>query len=336
MNEERKIDLITERTEEVVKEEELKKLFQEKDQPTAYLGFAPTGKLHIAHFAYPLKISDFLEAGFEFKFLIADLHAFMDSQKTPWDLLDSRAEYYERCIKAMLKAVGEKRKIEFIRGSDYQESEKYVMDLFRLLGETTVNRARRAASEVVRFEENPKLGGFVYPLMQVNDVKALDADVALGGIDQRGIYMLSRETLPDIDYRKPISVFMPLLPGLSGKKMSASDKKSKISLPATEKEIEEKIKEAYCPAGNPRNVLVQFTRDVLLPVNKEINVYRPDKYGGDKKYTSFQELGKDFEKEDLHPLDLKKAIARQVNELSEPVRKEFEGEEDLLKQAYPE
>ena len=66
--------------------------------PRIYWGTAPTGKPHLAYFVPMTKISDFLHAGCEVTILLADLHATMDSAKTPWELLDARVRYYKEAI----------------------------------------------------------------------------------------------------------------------------------------------------------------------------------------------------------------------------------------------
>lgn len=45
------------------------------------------------------KIADFLRAGCEVTILFADLHAYLDNQKAPWELLKHRTDYYEAVIK---------------------------------------------------------------------------------------------------------------------------------------------------------------------------------------------------------------------------------------------
>ena len=55
--------------------------------------------------------------------LFADLHAYLDNMKAPWDLLHLRAQYYEAVIKSMLKSIGVPlEKLNFVKGSDYQLS----------------------------------------------------------------------------------------------------------------------------------------------------------------------------------------------------------------------
>ncbi len=339
---EERFDMVTRNTEEVVTEDELKDLLKEKEKPKAYIGDAPTGKMHTGHFITHRKIADFLRAGFEFTVLLADIHAHLDDLKSPFELLDARSEYYEECIKGMMEASGVNiDDLHFIQGSEFELEEDYLLNVLRMSADTTLNRCKRAAAEVVRYGDNPKLGGFIYPLLQTQDVHALDADVAYGGIDQRGIYMLSREILPDFGYKKPVCVFAPLLTGLTGGKMSASEEGSKIDLLDEPKTIEEKMMDAYCPQGEKENNgVLEHLKMLVMPVLKsegsDFVVERPEKWGGDLVYNGYQEVENDFLSGDLHPQDLKKAVARELTDILEPIRKRFEGKEDLIKKAYPD
>lgn len=55
--------------------------------------------------------------------LFADLHAYLDNMKAPWELLELRTNYYENVIKAMLESIGVPlEKLKFVKGTDYQLS----------------------------------------------------------------------------------------------------------------------------------------------------------------------------------------------------------------------
>ena len=334
-------ELVTRFTEEVISESEIEALFDE-GTPTAYIGYAPTGEMHIGHFTTMRKLADFIDAGIDVTVLIADLHAHLDDAKSPFELLDARSVYYETAIEAMIAASGaDPDGISFVRGTEFQLEEPYTLDLYRMLAETTLSRAQRAGSEVVRQSDNPKLGGLVYTLMQALDVAALDADIAYGGIDQRGIYMLAREQLPEHGYNKPTCVFAPLLSGLAGGKMSASQEESKINLTDDDDAIEEKINGAYCPAGETDgNGVLEYLRFLIFPVLDERGqafvVERPDEYGGDLEYDDYDELESDFVSGELHPADLKPAVAAAISAVIDPVRSRLSEESALLEAAYPE
>lgn len=340
MNVEERFKLLKRNTQEIVKEEELKKILKKK-QPCAYIGYAPTGRLHIGYLIPLVKVADFLKAGFKFKLLIADLHAYLDDMKTSWNLLDHRAKYYEEAIKAAINALGaDTKNLEFVTGSSFQLGKQYFLDTLQLVGQVTVNRSKRAASEVVRFKQDPKLGGFIYPLMQILDPLYLKADVSFGGIDQRGIYMLGREMLPDMKGQTLTCLFTPLLPGLQGIKMSASDTKSKIDLLDSKQDVEKKVNSAFCPIGEVKdNGILAFLEYVVIPIKQDkgekFTIKRPTKFGGDVVYENYKDLEKDYKNKDLHPQDLKKALAQELNLLLEPIRKHFKNKQDLLKKAYP-
>jgi len=177
--------------------------------------------------------------------------------------------------------------------------------------------------------------------MQALDVAALDADIAYGGIDQRGIYMLARETLPAFGYAKPTCVFAPLLSGLSGGKMSASTAASKVNLTDDDETITTKIQEAYCPAGELEdNGVVEYLRYLVFPVFAERDepfvVERPAEYGGDLTYDEYETLEADYVSGELHPADLKPAAATAIAEVIDPIRSRLRAEPELLEEAYPD
>ena len=333
--------LVTRYTEEVVTEDELEELLAE-ESPSAYIGYAPTGEMHIGHFTTIRKLADFVRADLDVTVLIADLHAHLDSEKSPWDLLDARSEYYEEAIRGMLEATGaDPDDVTFVRGQEFQLDEEYTLDMYRMAAETTVARAQRAGSEVVRESESPNLGGLVYSLMQSLDVKALDADIAYGGIDQRGIYMLGRELLPDHGHDAPVCLFAPLLSGLSGGKMSASDAGSKVNLTDDRDAVVEKIEGAYCPQGEVEdNGVLEYLRYLVFPIlddrGEEFVVERPDEYGGDIVFESYEELETGFVDGDLHPADLKPAAGEYISDVIDPIRERLTAQPDLLATAYPE
>lgn len=100
-----KMDLITRNLQEVMGEEvaksTLRNIIQERDLKI-YWGTATTGKPHVAYFVPMSKIADFLRAGCEVSILFADLHAYLDNMKAPWDLLRLRTDYYEAVIKVTI------------------------------------------------------------------------------------------------------------------------------------------------------------------------------------------------------------------------------------------
>lgn len=340
MNPEERYRLVQRNTQEILTDGELKELLQEKEHPRGYIGLATTGRVHIGYFIPMSKVGDFLTARFHFTILLADIHAHLDDQKTPFELLEKRVQYYKEAISAMIESLGiGTENLSFVKGSDFQLGKEYTLDMYRLSALNTFDRCKRAAAGVVRFGENPKLSGFLYPILQTLDEQYLDADVQYGGIDQRKIMAFARESLPKLGYRARVEVMTPMLPGLMGAKMSASDEKSKIDLLDSPETVQKKIAGAHCPISPEENGVLAFVQHVIMvhkrTAGRTLSIERPKKFGGEVSYDSYGQLEKDFLAKRLHPSDLKAAVAIEVNALLEPVRKRMNGKEELIRAAFP-
>ena len=337
MNVDEKFALIKRNTEEIISEEELKELLKNKKKPVIYWGTAPTGKPHIGYLLPALKISDFLKAGFHVKILLADLHAALDN--VPWNILEKRYDYYKKIIPLLIKSIaGDDKELEIVRGSEIELKPEYMYDVLKMSSMVSIHDATKAASDVVKMTDNPKLSGIIYPLMQAVDEQYLEVDCQLGGTDQRKIMVLARENLPKIGYDSRIEIMNPLIPGLVGKKMSSSDERTKIDLLDDEDTIKKKVNSADCVEGDPDNGVMAFLKYVILTIKhdkkEKFVVKRDKKFGGDVSYNNYEEVEKDFVAKKLHPMDLKVAVANEIINLLKPIQKERKILEKLGKEAY--
>jgi len=337
---EQKLALITRNSQEIVTLEELKKLVESKKQPVVYIGTAVTGRPHIGYFVWGKKVADFLQAGFKVKILLADVHGALDN--CPWALLEKRYEYYSLVIKEMLKSAGaDIKNLEIIRGSEFQLKKDYVLDVLKLSTYTSVHDSMKAASDVVKFGDNPKLSGLIYPLMQALDEQYLGVDIQYGGVDQRKIMMFARENLEKIGYKPRIEFMTPLIPGLTATgKMSSSDPSSKIDLVEKTADIKSKLNKAFCPEKEVEgNGVLAFMKYVVMTIKEDkkekLIIKRPEKFGGNLEIKSYSELESIYVAGKLHPMDLKNAMAEEIDKLVAPIRKAFEGKEKLIQEAYP-
>mmetsp|Transcript_15884 Transcript_15884/g.31124 ORF Transcript_15884/g.31124 Transcript_15884/m.31124 type:complete len:1126 (-) Transcript_15884:229-3606(-) len=339
-----KINLITRNLEEVMGKEKgvnaIRSIVEKRDMKI-YWGTATTGKPHVAYFVPMSKIADFLRAGCEVTILFADLHAYLDNMKAPWDLLKLRTQYYEHVIKGMLEAIGVPlSKLKFVRGTEYQLSQQYTLDVYKLTSLVTLRNAAKAGADVVKQTESPALSGLLYPLLQALDEQYLGVDAQFGGNDQRKIFTFAVENLERIGYKKRIHLMNPMVPGLTGGKMSSSEAASKIDILDTKEEVEMKIRGAFCEERNiEKNGVLSFCKMVLFQVtNEPFQVTRPEKYGGNVSFDTYDKLEKAFADGQLFPLDLKAAVAAALNKLLEPIRKKFADPklQELTALAYPE
>lgn len=337
MDIEQQINLIKRNLQEIIGEEELREKLTKNKTLSIYWGTMPTGSPHIAYFLPLLKIRDFLNAGLKVKILIADLHAALDG--VSWEILEKRQKYYETLIPLMLKSLGVNiRKLEFMRGSKIQRTPEYFEDLLKLTMMTSVKEATKAASEVVKMDENPRLGNLLYPLMQALDEEYLKVDAQFGGVDQRKIFVFARENLPKLGYKSRIELMNPIIPGLIGKKMSSSVQNSKIDVLDKPETIRKKINGAECEIGNPDNGIMAFLKYVIFTLKEDrgekLCIKRPDKFGGDKEYESYEAIEKEFIEKKIHPQDLKNSITEEIINLLKPLEKSRKIIEEAFQEAY--
>ncbi|XP_065713161.1 tyrosine--tRNA ligase, cytoplasmic [Patagioenas fasciata] len=333
-----KYHLITRNLQEVLGEDKLMGILKERELKI-YWGTATTGKPHVAYFVPMSKIADFLKAGCEVTILFADLHAYLDNMKAPWELLELRTRYYENVIKAMLESIGVPlEKLKFVRGTDYQLSKEYTLDVYRLSSVVTQHDAKKAGAEVVKQVEHPLLSGLLYPGLQALDEEYLKVDAQFGGVDQRKIFTFAEKYLPSLGYAKRVHLMNPMVPGLTGSKMSSSEEDSKIDLLDRKEDVKKKLKKAFCEPGNvENNGVLSFIKHVLFPLKSEFVVLREEKWGGNKTYTAYEALEKDFADQVVHPGDLKNSVEVALNKLLDPIREKFNSPElkKLTNAAYP-
>lgn len=218
MNIEEQLELIKDNLAEIIGETELIEKLKSGNPLKVYWGTSPTGKPHIGYFLPLIKIAQLVKAGCEITILFADLHAYLDAMKTSWEFLELRTEYYEKLIKQILIELGvDLNRIKFVKGSDYQLSKEYTIDVYKFMSKITVDTAQKGGAEVVKQTANPALSGLAYPLLQVLDEVYLEADAELGGQDQRKIFMLSRVHIHKIGYKPVIHLMNPMIPSITTK-----------------------------------------------------------------------------------------------------------------------
>lgn len=320
MNVKEKIELISRNTVEIIKEEELKKLLETKKSPAVYCGYEPSGEVHLGHMVTALKLIDLEKAGCKVKVLFADWHAWLN-KKGDWKTINENVKLWSKAF----KKIGLK-KADYVVGSSFQRKTQYIEDILTLSLHTTINRGLRSMQEIARDVENASISQAIYPLMQVADIKHLGLDIAQSGIEQRKIHMLARENMQFINHKAPVLVHTPLINSLSGpgKKMSSSEPNSFISVRDKPEVIKKKLSKAFCTEGvTENNPVLEITKLIVFPTSGMLEVKRAEKFGGNIKFNSYQELETAFAKKELHPMDLKNALATSLTEILAPIRKVF-------------
>lgn len=340
MNHSHRLSLVTRHTAEVVTLEELSKLLAEKERPRGYIGFEPSGLVHIGWLVWMFKVKDLVDAGFDFYILEATWHAYInDKLGGDMDMI-RRAARYTRLV---LEAIGvPESSVRFVDAEELVSDKEYWGTLIKLSKHTTLARVKRALTIMGRRMEEAEadFSKLIYPLMQVTDIVYLSLDVALGGMDQRKAHMLARDIAEKAGFKKVVAIHTPIITGLQGPgermggggeidelaaeyKMSKSKPETAIFVHDSPELVEQKILKAYCPPRQTEyNPVIEINRYLLFREESfKLTVERPEKYGGTIIVESFSELEKLYSEGRIHPLDLKKATATALNQLLDPIRR---------------
>jgi len=121
-------------------------------------------------------------------------------------------------------------------------------------------------------------------------------------------------------------------------KMSKSDPNSGIFIHNTDDEIKKKISKAWCEEANTQNnPLLEIARTIIFHEFNEMNVERPEKFGGNVSYTDYNQLETDFAEKKLHPGDLKQTVGSYLVKIISPIREKLNLSEELyetIKKSY--
>jgi len=313
-----KIELIKKNTEEIVSLDALKDLLKKKKQPRVYCGYEPSGPMHLGHFVTITKLMDLEKAGLKIIILLADIHALLN-RKGNEDEIKKEVERWKKTIKAIgIKA-------EVVLGSDFEFNKEYQLDVMKLAQNSTIQRGLRSMQEIARDVQNATISQLWYPLMQITDIKHLKLDIALGGMEQRKVHMMGKDVEKILNH-KFIALHTPLITSLKGpgEKMSKSIPGSGISVTDSHEEIKKTIGKAYCPEKEIKdNPLLQIAKLIIFPRFDFFNVKRPEKFGGNTEFGTYEELEKSYSLGKLHPMDLKNAVIEYLEKIIAPIRRNY-------------
>jgi len=339
MDVETKLDLIKRPpTEEIITEKELRELLETNEHPEHYIGFEISGLLHLGTLVIcGYKINDLSEAGVRTKVFLADWHSFINNKLGgKWENIEKAAEYFAECFRFFCP------KAKIVLGSElYHNNDEYWKDVIRFSKKITLARATRCLTIMGRSEkEKLDFAQYIYPSMQCVDVKYLGNDLPHGGMDQRKAHVLCREVFPKLGWKNPVPIHHHLLMGLAkppeikseekiekviAAKMSKSKPWTCIFIHDTLEEIEEKLRKAWCPEKIvENNPVLELAKYIIFREREVFEIEREKKFGGTVEFESYEELENEYKKGKIHPLDLKKNVAREINRVIEPIREHFE------------
>jgi tyrosyl-tRNA synthetase len=215
--------------EEILLEEELIAKLKEGKPLKIKAGFDPTAPdLHLGHTVLINKLRTFQQLGHEVIFLIGDFTGMIGDPTgknvtrkplTREDVLANAQTYKEQVFKILDPA---KTRVAF--NSEWMEK-LGAAGMIKLAARQTVARMLERDDFKKRYANNQSIAihEFLYPLVQGWDSVALEADIEMGGTDQRFNLLMGRELQKDEGQRPQTIIMVPLLEGLDGvQKMSKS------------------------------------------------------------------------------------------------------------------
>jgi len=229
----RQLELILRGTVEVIQLDELKAKLSEslKEQRPLRIkaGFDPTAPdLHLGHTVLIQKLKHFQDLGHQVIFLIGDFTGMIGDPSgvsetrnalTKEQVLANAKTYEQQIFKTLNP---EKTRIEFnSRWMSLMRTEAMI----ELCSHYSVARMleRDDFSKRYRDQKSISIHEFLYPLVQGYDSVVLEADLELGGTDQKFNLLVGRDLQRDYGQKPQVVLTMPLLEGTDGvRKMSKS------------------------------------------------------------------------------------------------------------------
>jgi len=215
--------------EEILIEDDLLERLKSGKKLKIKAGFDPTAPdLHLGHTVLINKMKTFQDLGHEVIFLIGDFTGLIGDPTgknvtrkplTREDVLANAETYKEQIFKILDP---EKTTVAF--NSTWMDK-LGAAGMIKLAARQTVARMLERDDFKKRYANNQSIAihEFLYPLVQGWDSVALEADVELGGTDQRFNLLMGRELQKDEGQKPQTVLMMPLLEGLDGvQKMSKS------------------------------------------------------------------------------------------------------------------
>jgi tyrosyl-tRNA synthetase len=223
------LNLIKRGIDELISEDELLAKLKSKKQLIVKAGFDPTAPdLHLGHTVLINKLRHFQQLGHQIIFLIGDFTGMIGDpsgkNKTRPALdevqIKENAKSYEKQVFKILDP-----KLTHVRFNSEWSNKLGAEGIIKLASQYNLARMLERDDFSKRYKSNQTIAlhEFLYPLIQANDSIALEADIELGGTDQKFNLLVGRELQRSFGQEPQVVITVPILEGLDGKnKMSKS------------------------------------------------------------------------------------------------------------------
>jgi len=296
---EEQIELIERGVEECISREELIEKLKKSEETGVPLkikaGFDPTAPdLHIGHTVLLQKLKHFQDLGHDIYFLIGDFTGMIGDptgkSETRKALTKQDVEQNAQTYKQQVFKILDPDKTRVVFNSEWlSKLDSFAM--IKLASELTVARMLEREDFKVRFDTGKPISihEFLYPLIQGYDSVALEADVELGGTDQKFNLLMGRDLQRSNSQKPQVVITMPLLEGLDGVNKMSKSLGNYIGITEPPSDIYGKV----------------------LSVSDDL-MFRYYELLSDLSSDQITELKQKMEAGDIHPKEVKKQLAREL------------------------
>jgi len=221
-----------------------------------FWGVAPTGDIHIGYLPYIAFLSEAKKAGHEIVLFIGDYHGYWDGEKTEYQDIEDRTNYYKKTFK---KFGFKDEDIHF--ASNIYFKKNYINLLFQFSNHLPNRQLLEYANKTLKNEStgNYSFADMLYVATQINDVAYFDLDVVLCGRDESGIYELGLPLAENFLSKKVHYVYFHMVQGVVSPEMHASNNSdNKITIHEDQKSILSKLIK--------NDMLYQSVNEYILPL----------------------------------------------------------------------
>ncbi|HER25387.1 MAG TPA: tyrosine--tRNA ligase [Candidatus Atribacteria bacterium] len=321
------LKIIKRGTEEIISENELIKKIEKSRKEKRPLrikqGFDPNAPdIHLGHTVGLRKMRQFQDLGHDVYFLIGDFTGMIGDpsgksatrKQLTEEEVKKNAETYKKQVFKILNP--EKTKVVF---NSHWLGKLSFSEVLKVCSKYTVARMLERDDFSNRYKEGKPIGihEFMYPLMQGYDSVAMQADIELGGTDQKFNLLVGRDIQREFNQEPQIIITLPLLEGTDGVEKMSKSLNNYIGIDETPQEMYGKVMSV------PDNLMIRYFELVT-----------------DVSLDEIDKIKKALENNNRHPRDVKKVLAREIVKLyhgqSSAIMAEEEFEKVFKDKLYPE
>lgn len=315
----KQLDVIISGTEDILIKEDLKPMIQksiEEDKPLKVkLGLDPTAPdIHLGHAVVLNKLRQFQDLGHKATLIIGDFtvrigdpsgRSTLRPRLSPDAIEKNARTYIDQAFRILIP-----EKTDVVNNSKWLQNLRFE-DILNLTSRFTVARMLERDDFKKRYKSNTPIAimEFLYPIMQAYDSFAIEADIELGGTDQRFNLLMGRELQKEFSQRPQIAITMPILVGTDGTEKMSKSLGNYIGIYEHPREIFGKI------MSIPDNIMIDYFKLLTGLTGDEI-----------------KEIEDDIKNNKLNPSIAKRRLARMIieNLYTEKDAFKAEGHFDLI------